>query len=517
MLRHAASNGTKSQGNTPDPAPSIGPYPTNDLRWLRPYFLVPLLRSGEAAPHQQVADEIRRQSAQGGPITDLFILSHGWHRNFCSAVSAYDRVISRLSLLLQTGRLTPGDSDRRQSPDAGEFHPVFVNLHWHSDPGGDIWEDLSGRRHKADFLKSVDDAFLPGSNHAVYVRDFEAIFEYFSNISASDNPDLPFQDIDERGNTLTAALNTYVVKDAPAANLADKAALVWRCYFEASPKQVLRDQDPPGRGGPGQFQHLGQAVSTSAKFLAATLGLVTVLGLLLKAPWAKLWQGFFHLPLIRPAAAIVESAWTLAAHALSWQGRLDGAVILSTLLAALLFLLCVFYLKANALTKTAPGQMPPQTRPAGSLPVLRLLAWAYLQILCGIPLVLYCLVTYIFGALLGRRTPWLFDERNGQRGQAPPAAVPAAYPGSILINIALFPVQLIGKALPKDSGAVGLIDTLNSQLGHAAARRRRRAAGRRLCSAPFGGNGRAARRAHSFSGTQFRGRGGLQRRSAPGL
>ncbi len=157
----------------------LGPDQANDLRLQRPYFLVPLLVHTPRADEIAVRERILAWSASkaAGPITDVFILSHGWHRNFFSATAAYDRIVSAFSVLLYRARL----------PVPETFNPLILTLHWHSDPGDDQWVDPSGRRNKPSFLDNVtrvferplaadDQKLEPGQR---FISVFEDIFQLF--------------------------------------------------------------------------------------------------------------------------------------------------------------------------------------------------------------------------------------------------------------------------------------------------------------------------------------------------
>src|SRR5689334_17764167 len=111
----------------------------SNLRSSRPYFLVNLLDARFPYEDRVVADEITAYAANALP-TDVFVVSHGWHRNLFDGVMAYDRLFSRLAGL---------DSRRRlQLTKPAPFRPIFIGLHWNSDPGTDEWLDRTGRRDK---------------------------------------------------------------------------------------------------------------------------------------------------------------------------------------------------------------------------------------------------------------------------------------------------------------------------------------------------------------------------------
>src|SRR5262245_53625096 len=97
----------------------IGPYKQNEIRWRRPYFVIPLLHVDPSALWtEQVSvmsetignyvqcarDQEQKDAAQAPetpialpdpPVTDIYVFSHGWHRNYFAAIAAYDRLMSR--------------------------------------------------------------------------------------------------------------------------------------------------------------------------------------------------------------------------------------------------------------------------------------------------------------------------------------------------------------------------------------------------------------------------------------
>jgi hypothetical protein len=78
---------------------------------------------------QRVLEVLRRE-----PITDVFLLSHGWQADIASARSQYSRWISAMAQCTE---------DLRQLQLAQPaFRPLLIGLHWPSLPWGD--EELSG-------------------------------------------------------------------------------------------------------------------------------------------------------------------------------------------------------------------------------------------------------------------------------------------------------------------------------------------------------------------------------------
>lgn len=153
---------------------TMAPTAEADFRRLRPYFLVPLLDAAFPGEQGALQREIAGYLSANPGITDLFVLSHGWHRNIVSGVAAYDRLVSRFGTLLSRGRL---QVDR-------PFLPLFLALHWNSDPSEDLWVDRSGRRHKDDFIERAQRLFVPGPgrNEADFLTLFEDLFQAMSRM-----------------------------------------------------------------------------------------------------------------------------------------------------------------------------------------------------------------------------------------------------------------------------------------------------------------------------------------------
>lgn len=151
--------------------------PEQNLRPCRRYFWVPLnpryappaqpdaqhdnqsnnLQANNApfqnsydAAIEQIIDWLKKPKQKETEFTDVFVVSHGWHRNLFGAAAAYDRLLSRFLLLLYTGRLPLQRDNRRR------FNPLILGLHWHSDPGKD-----AGSMAAAGVIKPVSCA-MPG-------------------------------------------------------------------------------------------------------------------------------------------------------------------------------------------------------------------------------------------------------------------------------------------------------------------------------------------------------------------
>lgn len=78
---------------------------------------------------QRVLDELGSE-----PITDVFLMSHGWLGDIPAAISQYDRWIAAMAG-------NTADIDRMTQKRPG-FRPLLIGLHWPSKPYGD--EELGG-------------------------------------------------------------------------------------------------------------------------------------------------------------------------------------------------------------------------------------------------------------------------------------------------------------------------------------------------------------------------------------
>src|SRR5579871_6129520 len=96
----------------------------------RPYFVLPLGLANSDC--RNPTEAIRAQviaATQATNATDLFVVSHGWHRNLFAGIAAYDRLLGRFAALKARNRLSGAD----------EARPIFVAVHWNSDPEEDGW------------------------------------------------------------------------------------------------------------------------------------------------------------------------------------------------------------------------------------------------------------------------------------------------------------------------------------------------------------------------------------------
>ncbi len=444
--------------NTPPQKFYLGPDQVNDLRLQRPYFLVPLLEHTPKDDAIAVRERILAWSSKAaGSVTDVFILSHGWHRNFFSAAAAYDKIVSAFSVLLYRARL----------PVPENFNPLILTLHWHSDPGDDQWEDPSGRRNKPSFLDNVtrvferppaaDDQNLePGQR---FVTVFEDIFQLFAQMSVPGPGALTDSDIHEEATRLAPLLDRFPLRDAPAAGPADKVAAAWTCYCQALPKRVLRDQDEP----PGRFLKLGAAIWTMLVFTFKVVGAAALLGFLFKPAWlVSIWDWLADQI---PALKFTEEKFSTA------LAYLPSDWLALPFIGAFLFILSYFILKVVCADPPAHGDSTKQTGiwPARGASLYRVAAWLYLQVVCTVPLAVYLFFSYFCGWIaLGRYCiPGLFDERLGRRNQVIKSrqrTMSWLSPRYFLALVAAWPLTLFRRLLTTDSQLLALVDELKNFL-----------------------------------------------------
>ena len=473
-----------------------------DYRRHRPYFVVPVLES--RFPYQpvllkeQIKGLVEFQKNAGKPITDIFLLSHGWHRNYLVGVSAYDRLMSRFSVLAHRGRLkTPKD-----------FNPLFLAVHWNSDPGPDVWLDRSGRRDKASFFANVratfgiatDDNGNPRASDCDFVADFENLFQALSKNVAPDNDAspqamAPLQGID----TVLGRYRLLGTRPEPV-TVEEKICSLWRCYWESEAKGFLTDQTqhPKPVGDPAS------SAGSLVKFVVAAVGVPALLSMAGKL-------------LSKLSPATPKPATT--AHPAAWytldglQGRLQavGKTLvhwnIATPQQTLAFwtiavgasLLGVAILYICALHQRRRKEIAKRTVPSKGFPIIQILSWVCPQVVFAGPVLLYCLVTMLFRfplafaalvALVLGYTPlalglfaifalvaWVatlgqfplsgvFRERINQRGDA------ARQWRDWLAAIARWPVRLAKASVGPDSSLQAIADPLDNQLAFFAMQRK---------------------------------------------
>lgn len=460
-----------------------GPDREADLRSRRPYFLIPLLGPRHAQlTHGAVARVRAWVRRQGKPITDVFVLSHGWHRNFFSAVAAYDRLMVGFRRLIGRGAIEP-------SPD---FNPLFLTVHWHSDPGENLWLDKEGRRSKVGFMANVCSTFRAAdpaaTSEATLERDFELMFDLLSSLSAPDT-DASGPEFDEEARGLAEVLDRrYVLRADPAAGTDDKVAALWVCYYEAPSRRVLMLQERKPRPFATGFQGLSRLLA----FITSAVPAVTLMGLIVNLPVPRLRVTDAHY-VIGAAKPIMTTRRATMRDAVGmgwmWFGRrtLDAAratlavtgslhAVRSSTLTHRLHRIRVHVAAMVGLAAVSGlllwliglwrSLFAPQ-RPATAIPWLALLPWLYLQALFALPLIAYSLAGLILSFAwlgpIGQALRLVSDERQGLRDRpdrrAPTLSVAAAFAW-----LARRPVRWLKSAVALDSRWTNLGDLAEAQL-----------------------------------------------------
>ncbi len=341
-------------------------------------------------------------------VSDIYVLSHGWHRNFFDGIAAYDQLVSRFAILMQ----------RRRLANEPPYHPLFLGVHWHSDPGEDAWVDGKGRRNKASFLQNVETVFERPSAEAErhvspgerFTDAFEDVYELFSRLSAPDTDALSDEKLKEEAHVLGGRLKRFTLRDAAGAEDADKIATAWTCYFRAQPKGLLVDQtEEPARSLSPEKAH-----QNLASFLRGVFGAGLILALLRIPPLAWIGAGI---------GSLWNSLVTYLANGINgYLPRLPprltrGVVHVALDLIAFLLIAALswWFLKRKANVRE-------DKKPRRLVPFTQVLAWAPVQIVTAFPWLFYLFRTYLFGNLSRRQrgavSPRdLFDEREGRRGQ----------------------------------------------------------------------------------------------------
>lgn len=430
----------------------IGPDRGGDIRELRPYFLLPVFPTDYAALSEDERQKIESdaldriiRAAQDKHYTDVFILSHGWHRNFLGAVSAYDRIMSRFAILKNTGRL----------PIAPNFMPLFITIHWHSDPGENGWMDRAGRRAKSSFLQNVGQVFATSANApegTSLSRDFDFIFEFFSRISAPGKDALSGR-IQNDACQMLRLLDVYDVRDAVVSPrrreelLAEKVSMAWACYFESRSNRLLVDQAELPRSA---FLSPFEAAQTLFRLAFGILGIPLAIWLV-RSVHARV------RPYIGPVNPVLSE----------WIPTLLALVALSGLYLWAMGALARRKARMEASTgevSDAPQRVKSPNKTARGIPIVSLAAWGYLQMMCTLPLLAYCFVTFLISPRWLRAPIFrLFDERMnaGTRKRVESGWIRGS---GLLARLARWPVKLIESIVGSDSRIAALADTLDSQL-----------------------------------------------------
>jgi hypothetical protein len=414
----------------------MGPDVAQGLHQQRPYFLLPLrtgaqLRIGASpterknrpdhtqadllqAAREDAIDRILNWSdayvaEDGKKITDVYVISHGWHRNFYSAIASYDRLVTRLSLLLHRRRITVANPD---------YKPLFLTLHWSSEIGVDGWVDFAGRRHKPSFIENAAQFWNDGKPE--FQNVMEDVFELFSSISA---PDTVANDryLVEKSELLAEELFKLDLHPALAASRftnQEKVALAWRCYHEATAKGVHVPQDVK----PKPFASAPVRLEIVFKFLMGAGLILTIL--------AKLF------PILKKLYA-----WTTAPLDRWWHETVNpGIGWIAYPLIALGFFGIALAILAISGHKSRKHREKGDTFGVGWLTFI---AWAYAQVVCTLPLLLLLVLLYIFPVIAGATD--LFAEKKRNRSED------RLRLHDILTEFARWPNRLVAGALQPDS------------------------------------------------------------------
>lgn len=453
----------------------LGPHQQGDVRLLRPYFLVPMDPDYAVERTGLVRGPLREWVEAGPGITDVFVLSHGWHRNFAGAVAAYDRLAGRIAALLGRPRLRPKKL----------FQPLFLNLHWHSDPGEDEWVDRSGRRRKEAFMLNASRTFEiraplpPEAAPPNFANDFEDLFELFSVMSAPGKDALSDRELEELAADVSQRLLTYRVRStAPAdparpptafevaSERAHVAAAAWCCYHEAHPQRVLLDQDL----SPGRFIGTIQAIRTFATFVLGAAGIGVILsvmnlpigGTTLVRTIGNGLQVLLNQMEKYPILGTVAGGILVLADVI--RGEPVAALFGAGLLGIPYLALAALWVQWRRTEEPSAGMTP--GNPFG---LVLWLAWALAQVVCALPLALGSVITYFFGGIF-RVRPGLFDERVSKRDQKFPPPGPGGPEANARprqpwwARSARMPAYLMLASLPPDDGSRGIVETVDCQL-----------------------------------------------------
>ncbi|AIE88135.1 hypothetical protein [Fimbriimonas ginsengisoli] len=365
------------------PGVTIRPGANSDFRRDRPFFLIPVLESRFPFQNQIIADQVKAYVQQIGSqnISDIFVVSHGWHRNYLGGVQAYDRLVSRFSMLWRRGKFGVDE----------QYRPLFLAVHWNSDPGKDIWLDRAGRRDKASFLELVERTFEPNPTFTAQksagdlVDDFEHLFE---QLACNVLPDTEALASDPASlHTLTQVLNAYKyrgVEQRPT--LDEKVCTLWRCYWESQAKGFLLDQTEKPKPAGDWLTGIG----TLGKFLLAVVGLPAIAGfiwkLVSKRKSGQTGTSWLDQAVDKVGNALSQIPWW---EQMTGTGRIVIGVI--TWVAVSFLILLIFQILYRR-KRTIAGR----TQPAKGFPFIQVVAWIGPQLLCLTPILIFLLFTFLF-------------------------------------------------------------------------------------------------------------------------
>lgn len=423
----------------------VGP-DQSDLRLCRPYYVLPIAPEkwdkapGPSEEDERAAIERIRQaiSTSESPITDIYVISHGWHRNFYGAVSTYDRLLSRMTRLLFRGQISPPSND---------YNPLFICVHWKSEVGDDIWVDFAGRRHRDDYIKLAKERFAASGPN--FERFLDQAFEVFSEFSAPDGGDRSTHS-QASGLLLNQLAQSFPLVNEPAnppnGVSSIRAQALWSCYHEAVAKGVRSAQSArPTAFAPGSMR-----LMIVLKFVLGALPIMALLGFILgekpKQWWTAL-KAWVHDPqlsdnwpsFLRPAVDILRESVPYAAR---W-------VILWLLLTAVFGV--IFWAScAYSRSQRKDGHK-------GGVGWVTLIAWAPVQLTFAAPVLTALLLQYVlfFFPFLRR---YQFSERT-RRAPGPQPTISGP-----LATLARVPsLYLLGSMNPGDAGRE-IVTMADSQL-----------------------------------------------------
>lgn len=355
-------------------------YTPVNLQTTRPYFLIPFADEddnvAESDPKQkevlldlaEATDRVKQYVLKSDPITDIYLVSHGWHRNLYGATSAYDRIISRFSTLRRRKRIAP------EAP----YNPLFLTLHWHSDLGQNSWVDHLGRRDRDSFMRLAFERITKReapTNTGTMRTDMENLFELFVKMSSADI-DAMAPGIKEDAEDLSHLFTEYTIKDAREATPDEVVACIWSCYHEAGVAKPVSEQQV----APSDFCSVPAYFSTAFQVLTGVFGILTLLGLLLKSNWLVSGWAWLESWIYRGTIAVIPgyTIWNDSLKGLFWS------LICFTILW-IVVLLGVSTVKASAKKSTA--------RKKPTLGAISMGAWLILQLFHSIPILIFCILS----------------------------------------------------------------------------------------------------------------------------
>jgi hypothetical protein len=496
----------------------LGPDEAGNVHLHRPYFLLPLATGieapigmspvGDGTTRKRLTQEeyrkeveaarvdalarIRRALATpGAGITDLYILSHGWHRNYFGAVSSYDRLTTRISTLLARNRLTVCEN----------YKPLYICLQWSSEIGEDGWVDRAGRHDKPAYIEKVKKYF--DDSQPGFLNTFEDVFELFSAMSAPDTDALA-PGLIKNSETLAAKLALQKLL-CPLAGQSEeelqplKVCAAWTAYSESDARGVLSKQTTTPRG----FAKGAQRVIITAKFLAGGLGALALLKLLtpklggILDVIVKAVAGVWHIVPESVRSPIdgfwleVSQRWSDLEHSLTPFGLYAGLTVIAGALSML-----VLMDQANRAEQRRNSREPHSD--AGWLV---LIPYLLAQIVFAVPVLLAIAFAFLFGRIIKPLPKWMGLSR--EKGQPKGFQLLGG-----LSNFARQPARAIARATKTGSLASNIAATADSQLAFYSMQQRAANAGEEAAEALAGllqdlpalKNARLHLLGHSFGG-----------------